>query len=183
MSSVTVLTDVDGRSWHVPSDVIGGATPGPAPRVAQVPFTGSVRPGPPLGPAAMALPIAVAVGAGAAAQYRPTVFAPLPFLPAPPRFYGPPVVYEQPEGPPPPLWLRVLVSPFAFLWLIIKWGAYALCVWLPQSIGWALSNCCEAIGPACSHCIDSTCMCCYDAGRACCSVVRSVEHSAGAPRR
>ena len=236
--SVTVLRDVDGREWHVPSTMVDNAPPAPTPSASlqQHSSVGAARPAsapqvaPPSNPFGGAAPlynppptsavrggsypvnIPVAapisapfrVGNTAATAATPILLFPF-FAPPPPfRFGSRNVELQQqqqqnymtpPQAPldteePPPLWLRVLVAPFAFIYLLIKWILYFtltfIFVWLPEflcvTLPIAIGRCCEPICPAIERCVNNCCRGMHLAGIACCSVVRQVERAGGARR-
>lgn len=235
--SVTVLKDVDGREWHVPSTLVdnsgGGASalpagaaraPGPtlavgashaaagAPRGGAYPVAGTQRlavppPDPFAGaqyaptampPRAGSAPSAVPVAAPiVAASAVPFFF--LPFLSAPPpiRFgaynyganqsaYPPLQPPPEPEEPPLPLWLKILVTPFALIYLAIKWLLYFILVFIPEFIiVWipmGIARGCAPIWPAIEGCVNECCRGMHMACLACCSVARQVERASGARR-
>ena len=240
--SVTVLRDVDGREWHVPSTLVdntppttlavaplphtsvGAARTAPLPQIVAPsnPFIGAVplynpstsstaaaRVGYPQ-PHPVNIPVAAPIAAPfrgghtttAAAVAVPLLLFPF-FAPPPPlrfgsrgvesqhqqNFMAPPQLPLEPEEPP-PLWLRVLVAPFAFLYLLVKWILYFvftfIFVWLPEflcvTLPIAIGNCCEPICPAIDRCLSNCCRGMHMAGIACCSVVRQVERAGGARR-
>ncbi len=72
----------------------------------------------------------------------------------------------------------MLVSPFALIYLAIKWTLYLLFVELPRGVGWLCTALCialEPLGPGCVWAVEACCRCLYDAFRACVSVVHSVQ--------
>ena len=150
------------------------------------------------------IPIAQPIRVGAAAAALPFAFFPYMAAPPPFRFGAPPrggLIIEnnfavsapppplplEPEEPP-PLWIRVLVSPFALIYLAIKWILYFVFtftfVWLPEflcvTLPIAINDCCAPVCPAIERCMDSFCRGLHTAGIACCSVVRQVERAGGA---
>jgi hypothetical protein len=224
--SVTVLRDVDGREWHVPSTMVDNTPPIPAPITTSLPHTsvGAARPqvipSNPFGGAAPlynstpssavrgggAYPVNIPVAAPLSAPIRVVNAAPLLFpyfAPPPPFRFGsrnnvelqqqnymtPPQAPLETEEPP-PLWLRVLVAPFAFVYLLIKWFLYFtftfIFVWLPEflcvTLPIAIGRCCEPICPAIERCANNCCRGMHMAGVACCAVVRQVERAGGARR-
>jgi hypothetical protein len=185
MSGVSTLRDVDGREWSVPSDLLAGESPAAAPRAATAGAAATFA----APRAAAPLPAVVP----AQTRYVGPVALPAPPLPiAQPRGYatggGPVTVIHIPAAPParyvtpvpaveedpPPLCLRIIVAPFAFLWVALVW----LCCRLPELVCTGIARCCDALGP----CLADSCNACghalHQLGRACCSVVRSIE-SAG----
>jgi hypothetical protein len=241
--SVTVLKDVDGREWHVPSTLIdtnGGGNaaatpqgyaapaaraPGGAPMAQPVGAPHAAAGAPRAGPYPVAGSQSVAMPPSnpfAGAQYAPTAMPPraapsavpvaapiaaaaavpffsLPFLSAPPpiRFgaynYGPnqsaypPLQPPEPvDEPPLPLWLKILVTPFALIYLAIKWLLYFIIVFIPEFIiVWipmGIARGCAPIWPAIEGCVNECCRGMHMACLACCSVARQVERASGARR-